>query len=117
MSAGQGCQRLQSPRNGQWFVATDPVQVWHKSLTPREREVARLLRRNFPNGEIARKLGIKLSTVKTHVRNIFTKLDTEFGARRRWSKGASTAAGRERIREAQRHRWQRWRAARSDDNT
>jgi len=90
----------------------------HKGLSPREREVARLLEHHLSNNEIARKLSIKLSTVKTHVYKIFVKLDAVLGPRRRrWSKGATTAAGRERIREAQRRRWQRWRATRSGDNT
>jgi DNA-binding NarL/FixJ family response regulator len=92
------------------------VRVWHKGLTPRERKVAWLLGRNLSNDEIARQLGIKLSTVKTHVHNIVIKLDAVSGARRRrWSKDAATAAGRKRISEAQQRRWQRWRAARSEE--
>ena len=84
-------------------------------LTPREREVALLVKRNLSNNEIARQLGIKLSTVKTHIQRIFKKLEARgielSPGRGRWSKGAATAAGRERIREAQRRRWQRTRAA------
>jgi DNA-binding NarL/FixJ family response regulator len=77
-----------------------------------------LVERNLSNDEIACRLGIKPGTVKIHIHNIFIKLDardSELGpGPRRWSK---TADGRKRISEAQQQRWQRWRAARSDDNT
>jgi DNA-binding CsgD family transcriptional regulator len=89
------------------------VRVRHKGMTPREREVALLLERNLSNDEIARELGIKPGTVKIHVHHILVKLSARDGVRRtgRSSKGATTAAGREQIRETQRRRWQRWRAA------
>jgi DNA-binding NarL/FixJ family response regulator len=83
-------------------------------LTPREREVAQLLERKLSNHGIAQKLGIKLSTVKIHVHNIVVKGGL---SRPRSSRGAKTAAGRQRISEAQRRRWQHWRAARSADDT
>jgi DNA-binding NarL/FixJ family response regulator len=85
-------------------------------LTAREREVALLFERNLSNDEIARELGIKRSTVKIHVHNILIKRRLSPRPRRS-PKAATTAAGRERIREAQRRRWQRWRAARSADTT
>ncbi len=44
-------------------------------LTPRERDVADLLRLGRSNKEIAAKLVIELATVKTHVHNILTKLN------------------------------------------
>jgi DNA-binding NarL/FixJ family response regulator len=83
-------------------------------LTPREREVALLVERNLSNAEIARQLGIKRGTVEIHLHNILIK----GGLRRRPRRSAKrviTAAGRERIRAAQRRRWQRWRAARSEE--
>jgi DNA-binding NarL/FixJ family response regulator len=88
-------------------------------LTPREREVALLVERNLSNDEIARELCIKPGTVKIHVHHILVKLGARDGVRRtgRSSKGATTAAGREQIRETQQRRWQRWRTARSRDNT
>lgn len=46
-----------------------------QSLSPREREVVRLLGRGLSNKEIASQLGIGESTVKTHVERIFRKLD------------------------------------------
>jgi DNA-binding CsgD family transcriptional regulator len=92
------------------------VGVRRKGLTPREQEVALLAKRKLTNSEIARKLGIKRGTVKVLVHNILKK--GELSRRpRRSSKGTKTAAGIERIRESQRHRWQLWRAARSADNT
>jgi DNA-binding NarL/FixJ family response regulator len=74
-------------------------------LTPREREVALLVERKLSNDEIARTLGIKPGTVKAYVHNILAK-----GGLRPWPRGSSKKA-------AQQRRWQRWRAARSDDNT
>jgi DNA-binding NarL/FixJ family response regulator len=88
--------------------------VRRQALTPREQEVALLAKRKLTNGEIAHTLGIKHGTVKVHVHNILKK--GELSRRpRRSSKGTKTAAGIERIRDAQRRRWQRTRA--SADNT
>jgi two-component system, NarL family, nitrate/nitrite response regulator NarL len=42
-------------------------------LTPREREVVRLLASGMANKEIARALDLRLSTVKNHVHNVLTK--------------------------------------------
>lgn len=42
-------------------------------LTPREREVLRLLQTGMTNKEIARALDLRLSTVKNHVHNVLTK--------------------------------------------
>jgi two-component system NarL family response regulator len=44
-------------------------------LSAREREVLALLPKGLSNPDIARVLGISLSTVKTHLRTIFSKLD------------------------------------------
>lgn len=43
-------------------------------LTRREREVLRLIEADMSNKEIARTLGIELSTVKNHVHSVLTKL-------------------------------------------
>lgn len=44
-------------------------------LSPREREVTRLLDRGLSNKEIARSLGIEIGTVKNHVHSILDKLE------------------------------------------
>jgi DNA-binding CsgD family transcriptional regulator len=45
-----------------------------RTLTAREREVVRLIAAGYSNKEMARILGISPDTVKTHVKNIFSKL-------------------------------------------
>jgi two-component system, NarL family, nitrate/nitrite response regulator NarL len=45
------------------------------ALTPREREVARLIAQGLSNKEIARALNIEIPTVKGHVHNILEKLE------------------------------------------
>ncbi len=45
------------------------------SLSPREREVARLVADGHTNGEIAQALGISAWTVATHLRRVFGKLN------------------------------------------
>lgn len=44
------------------------------SLSPREREIVRLIGRGLPNKSIAAVLDISLWTVATHIRRVFTKL-------------------------------------------
>ena len=57
---------------------TDPDKAstdeQRSALTPREQEVLKLVARGFSNREIADILSISPDTVKTHVRNIFSKL-------------------------------------------
>ncbi len=45
------------------------------SLTPRQREILRLLAMGLENKQIARRLGIGVHTVKTHVSRVLSKLD------------------------------------------
>jgi len=54
-------------------VPTDPLQ----QLSPRERDVLRLIAQGRSNRLIARELTIGEQTVKTHVRGILTKLDLQ----------------------------------------
>lgn len=49
----------------------------HEQLTPREREVLRLIGQGKSNQEIADELIIGIKTVKTHVSNILAKLGVE----------------------------------------
>ena len=51
-----------------------PTEAIERLSGSREREVYEMLRRGFPNGEIAVALGVSASTVKTYVSNIFQKL-------------------------------------------
>jgi len=51
-----------------------PVHDDQPDLTPREMEVLKLIAANASDKEIAGQLSISLHTVKTHVRNILTKL-------------------------------------------
>lgn len=44
-------------------------------LSPREREVARLVAQGYTNGEIAETLSISAWTVATHLRRVFGKLN------------------------------------------
>jgi DNA-binding NarL/FixJ family response regulator len=46
-----------------------------KALTSREREIVRLVALGFHNTEIAQRLSIGEVTVKTHINNVFHKLD------------------------------------------
>ncbi|WP_444813403.1 response regulator [Variovorax gracilis] len=46
-----------------------------EALSPRETEVLALVARGFTYAETAQRMGILLSTVQSHVRNIYAKLD------------------------------------------
>ncbi|MDP9326258.1 MAG: response regulator transcription factor, partial [Candidatus Dormibacteraeota bacterium] len=46
-------------------------------LTPRERDVLRLLAEGFPNKEIGRRLFVSDKTIKTHVSSILQKLGVQ----------------------------------------
>src|SRR3954454_20093619 len=51
--------------------ATDPEL---EQLTPREREVLRLIARGYAYKEVARDLGISVKTVESHVSSVLRKL-------------------------------------------
>jgi DNA-binding CsgD family transcriptional regulator len=53
-------------------------QIWHcAGLTARELETAMLAARGLPDKEIARQLGISFTTVRTHLKHAFRKLDLD----------------------------------------
>ncbi|MEU9858288.1 response regulator transcription factor [Streptomyces sp. NPDC047974] len=54
--------------------ATPPPALGAEGLTPREREVWRLIARGSDNAEIADRLGLSASTVKNHITALFAKL-------------------------------------------
>jgi DNA-binding CsgD family transcriptional regulator len=62
---------------GQTFVLTcrpRPRAFASLGLSPREKEIVRLVAKGLPNKAIAQVLDISLWTVATHVRRVFTKL-------------------------------------------
>ncbi len=64
------------PLHGLMQMAARSLPVEHdrlQHLTPRERQIALLLRDGASNKELARELGLGLPTVKTHLLNLFRK--------------------------------------------
>ena len=49
--------------------------VWRKELSARELEISNLVFRGFTNGQISKSLDISEPTVKTYLRNIYSKTD------------------------------------------
>ena len=47
--------------------------VWRKVLSSREREISYLVSDELTNDQIGEKLNISETTVKTHLRNIYSK--------------------------------------------
>jgi NarL family two-component system response regulator LiaR len=62
-------------RNENFILDTSLVS--QLELSKRELEILRLLAQGHSNQEIAAKLFISLSTVKTHIQNLFEKLDVK----------------------------------------
>lgn len=60
---------------------SDCIMQIKESLTPREREVLKLLAEGYPNQAIGKELYISLVTVKTHVKNIYRKLNVKSRAK------------------------------------
>lgn len=56
-------------------VGTGVDAEGRESLSPREAQVLDMVARGFTYGEVAQRMGLSLSTVRTHVRNIYGKLD------------------------------------------
>ena len=55
----------------------DTTLISQLELSKRELEILRLLAQGHSNQEIAGKLFVSLSTVKTHIQNLFDKLDVK----------------------------------------
>ena len=60
------------PNSGHPVQASDPRI---DSLTPREKEILVLMSQGMSNAEIADRLVVSATTVKTHVGNVLAKLD------------------------------------------
>ncbi|REK74285.1 DNA-binding response regulator [Paenibacillus paeoniae] len=58
-------------------ASSEEVASPHMELTEREKEVLLLMAEGASNKEIAVKLTVTSETVKTHVRNIFKKLNVD----------------------------------------
>jgi DNA-binding NarL/FixJ family response regulator len=67
-------RRLLDKFAGSLTVADSAADERLSSLTEREREVLQLMARGLSNGEIAAKLFVSETTVKTHVGNVLSKL-------------------------------------------
>jgi DNA-binding NarL/FixJ family response regulator len=63
------------PRVLEGEIAAQRSAPESKALTCREREIVRLVALGFHNTEIAERLSINTVTVKTHINNVFHKLD------------------------------------------
>ena len=67
--------RLMYLSNGQDTVADDRLRAFGRHcLSPRERELAQLLLRGHSNASVGLRLGISTTTVKTHRKNLYSKL-------------------------------------------
>jgi two-component system, NarL family, response regulator LiaR len=58
-------------------LTIDERELKKLNLTSREYEVLQLLTQGHSNGEIAEKLFLSLSTIKTHASNLFVKMDVK----------------------------------------
>lgn len=59
------------------FAATKTAQVYSNELSRRENEILQLLSKGFRYKEIAHQLFISIETVRTHIRNIYEKLQVK----------------------------------------
>lgn len=59
------------------IVEIDHVQIQNLGLTEREMEVLQLISEGYSNVEIGEKLFVSENTIKTHVSNLFVKLDVK----------------------------------------
>jgi pimeloyl-ACP methyl ester carboxylesterase/DNA-binding CsgD family transcriptional regulator len=58
-----------------WTRAAAPAPASDGGLTPRERDVLRLVAAGETNAEIGRRLGVTINTVERHVANLYRKID------------------------------------------
>ncbi len=63
--------------SGGLVTSVEPGDDVLMSLTDREADILRLVAKGFSNKAVARELGITISTVKTHLHNVFRKLGVE----------------------------------------
>lgn len=63
-----------SPWVARAAVGRDPGEPPAERLTPRELDICRLVGRGLGNQEIARHLGVAVTTVRSHLRSVYDKL-------------------------------------------
>jgi len=70
-NVNSGCSRPQVHimDDNQWLFVRKSFRI-----SPREMDVAKLVCSGFSNEEIASRLNIKITTVKTHLRNVYRRL-------------------------------------------
>ncbi len=67
-----------SPAVAQVVVgALNPPEAAGEALTPREREILHLMAEGLGNEQIARRLGVAVTTVRTHLSSLYKKLRLE----------------------------------------
>ncbi len=62
---------------GQSGSLDQQTPINENTLTPREKEIVELIIQGKKNVEIANALFVELSTIKTHINNIYKKLDVK----------------------------------------
>jgi two-component system nitrate/nitrite response regulator NarL len=65
--------KMRTPQKAEELPAPDTRES--SALTPRERDIVRIVARGASNKDIARELDLAESTVKIHVRNVLRKLN------------------------------------------
>ena len=61
------------------YILREKLKPKWQSLTPREKDVARLIHKGLTNDQIAKRLSLSPETIKTHVANVLSK----FGIKRK----------------------------------
>jgi DNA-binding CsgD family transcriptional regulator len=67
--SGGGRPQVRIMDDSQWLFVRKSFRI-----SPREMDVAKLVCSGFSNEEIASRLGIKITTVKTHLRNVYRRI-------------------------------------------
>ena len=82
-------KKLQAAQERDAASAASPAAGLPEPLSERELEVLRLIASGKSNRRIATELYVSVGTVKTHINNIYRKLDAHTAARKRWQRPGS----------------------------
>ncbi|NBB79537.1 MAG: response regulator [Verrucomicrobia bacterium] len=66
------------------FQRTGPCEPEEDRLTQRERQILSLISRGLRNAEVAKQLGVAESTVASHIKSVYRKLDISSRAEAAW---------------------------------